>query len=100
MHVPNPNTQKRKIFITYYKTYGITTLKKHAYVNHVVIVKKIEKKVNGLIIKTFEDNQQKKGLMQYIIFLLSKIPLKRMMNNKKIFLQGLGLSIMKNKLPL
>jgi hypothetical protein len=45
--------KKRKILITYYKTYGITTLKKHANANHVVIVKMIDKKVNGLIKITF-----------------------------------------------
>jgi hypothetical protein len=54
MHVPNPNTKKIKIFITYYITYGITTLKKYADANHVLIVKKIDKKVNGLIRRTFE----------------------------------------------
>jgi hypothetical protein len=27
MHVVNPNTEKRKGLITYYTTYGITTLK-------------------------------------------------------------------------
>jgi hypothetical protein len=77
--------KKRKILITYYKTYGITTLKKHANANHVVIVKMIDKKVNGLIKITFLKQPTKKRPNAILFYLLSKIPLKRMMNNKKIF---------------
>jgi hypothetical protein len=33
---------KEKWLITYYKTYGITTLKKHMHVNHFIIVKFFE----------------------------------------------------------
>jgi hypothetical protein len=28
MHIPNPSSKEKKCFIMYYKTYGITTLKK------------------------------------------------------------------------
>jgi hypothetical protein len=48
LHVFNPSTKENNELITYYKTYGITTLKKHVNGNHVVIVKKIEE-VNGLL---------------------------------------------------
>jgi DNA-binding transcriptional regulator WhiA len=48
LHVFNPSTKEKNELITYYKTYGITTLKKHVNGNHVVIVKKIEE-VNGLL---------------------------------------------------
>jgi hypothetical protein len=47
LHVFNPSTKERNGLITNYKTYGITTLKKHGNGNHVIIVKKIEE-VNGL----------------------------------------------------
>jgi hypothetical protein len=60
MHALIPNTKKRKGFITYYKTYGITTLKKHVDGDHVVIVKKIEETINALIKATFEKQPQKK----------------------------------------
>jgi len=79
--------KKRKILITYYKTYGITTLKKHV---DSIIVKKIDKKVNGLIKRTFLKQPTKKRLNAILFFLLSKIPLKRMMNNKKIFCKALA----------
>jgi len=34
MHALNLNTKERKILITYYKTYGISTLKKHVDNDH------------------------------------------------------------------
>jgi hypothetical protein len=46
-HDPNPSTKERKGLMTYYKTYGITTLKKCGDANHTLIVKKIEEEVNG-----------------------------------------------------
>ncbi len=39
INCPNPRTKERKGRITYYKTYGITTLKKHGNVNHGIIAK-------------------------------------------------------------
>jgi hypothetical protein len=41
--------KKKKGLITYYKTHGIITLKKHVDVYHVLIIKKYEEEVNGLI---------------------------------------------------
>ncbi len=49
MNVFNPRTQARKGLISYYKTNGITSLKKHVDVNHFLIYKKIEKEVNSLM---------------------------------------------------
>ncbi len=49
VNVPNLSTKERKKLITYYKTYGITSLKKHVDVDLVVIVKKIEEEINGLV---------------------------------------------------
>jgi hypothetical protein len=62
LHVFNPNTKERNGLLTYYKTYGITTLNKHVNGNHVVIVKFFEEVMvyeNELL----KDNQQRKGLM-------------------------------------
>ncbi len=49
----NRKKEKKKL-LTYYKTYRITTLKKNVDVDEVVIVKKIEEEVNGLIRETLE----------------------------------------------
>ncbi len=40
----NPKIQARKRLISYYKTYGITSLRKHVDVNHMLIAKKLKKK--------------------------------------------------------
>jgi hypothetical protein len=48
MHALNPNRKERKMLITYYKTYGISTLKKHVDNYHPTIVKKIEEEINVL----------------------------------------------------
>ncbi len=61
VHALIPNTKKKGGLITYYKTYGITILKKHVDGDHVVIVKKFEETINALIKETFE-KQPKKGL--------------------------------------
>ncbi len=53
MHALNLNTKEIKRLITYYKTYGITTFKKHVDLNHVIIVKKKEA-INGRIKGTLE----------------------------------------------
>jgi len=42
MNVSNPRTQTRKGLIAYYKTNGITFLKKHVDADHYLISKKIE----------------------------------------------------------
>jgi hypothetical protein len=49
IHAFNPNTKEIKSFITYYKTCGITTLKKHVDNDHVTIVKTFNQKVNILV---------------------------------------------------
>jgi hypothetical protein len=46
--VINPKTQTRR-FKSYYKTNGITTLRKHVDAKHSIIAKKFEEKVNGLM---------------------------------------------------
>jgi hypothetical protein len=42
-------TQTRKQIISYYKTNGIMTLKKHVVVDHVMIPKKFEEEINNLV---------------------------------------------------
>jgi len=56
----NPRTKERKWLITYYKTYGITTLKKHVDADHFIIAKKFEKEVNNEIIRNVERQPTKK----------------------------------------
>jgi len=48
VHAFNPNTQERKGLITYYATYGITTLKKHVDSDHATIIDKNEGEINFL----------------------------------------------------
>jgi len=45
VNILNPRTKERKGFITYYKIYGIITLKKHVDVDHCIITKKFEEKI-------------------------------------------------------
>jgi len=53
-------TQTRKQIISYYKTNGIMTLKKHMVVDHVMIPKKFEEEINNLVkLEYLKDNQQK-----------------------------------------
>ncbi len=71
MHAFNPNTKERKGFITYYKTYGITILKKHVDNDHTTIIKKIEEKVNVLVRGPFE-RQLAKNRMNVLGNVISK----------------------------
>jgi hypothetical protein len=45
----NSSIQARKGIISYYKTNGITSLKKHVDVEHIIIVKMSEEEVNFLL---------------------------------------------------
>jgi hypothetical protein len=50
--ITNAKTQARKCLILYISANGITTLKKHVYVDHCMIAKIFEEKVNNLLKKT------------------------------------------------
>ncbi len=50
----NPRIKERKGLITYHKTYGIISLKKHVDVGHSIIAKFLEEKVNNSIIESIE----------------------------------------------
>jgi len=63
VNIPNSRTKERRGLITYYKTYGITTLKKHVDANHYVIAKKFQKEINNEITKKLKNNLQKKDQM-------------------------------------
>jgi hypothetical protein len=52
VNVPNPRIKERKGLITYCKTYGTTILKKH--VDHFIITKNFEKKINNEITESVE----------------------------------------------
>jgi hypothetical protein len=59
--ITNAKTQARKGLILYNSANGITTLKKHVYVDHCIITKMFEE-VNNLL-KDVERHLQKKDLM-------------------------------------
>jgi hypothetical protein len=50
----NPRTQARKWLIFYYKTNGITFLKKHVDENHSFIAQMFEEEMNSLLKNTEE----------------------------------------------
>jgi hypothetical protein len=60
INILNARTKKIKRLIIYYKTYGIIVLKKHVDVNHSIIVKFFEEKINNEIIGTIEKQPVKK----------------------------------------
>jgi hypothetical protein len=43
-----PRTKLRKPFVSYFKSNGIITLKRHMDVDHGIIVKKIKEKMNNM----------------------------------------------------
>ncbi len=43
-----PRTKLKKTLVSYFKSNGITTLKKHMDVDHGLIVKKIKEKMNNM----------------------------------------------------
>ncbi len=45
INISNPITKERKGLITYYKNYGIITLKKHVDAYHFIIAKNLKKKL-------------------------------------------------------
>ncbi len=45
----NLRTQARKELISYYKTYGITSLTKHVDIHHMLITKEFDKRMNNLL---------------------------------------------------
>jgi len=57
----NSRTQARKGLISYYKTNGITSLKKHVDAKHTIIVKLFEEKINSLL-KGKEEKQPAKKI--------------------------------------
>ncbi len=60
VNIPSPRTKEKKGLITYYKTYGITNMKKHVDANHSIIAKEIEKEINNEITKNVERQRAKK----------------------------------------
>ncbi len=50
----NPRVQTRKGLISYYKTNGITSLRKHVDVDHFFIAQMFEEEMNNLLKRTKE----------------------------------------------
>jgi len=59
VNVLNPRTKERKYFKTYYKTFGITTLKKYD-ADHFMIANFFKEGINNGIIKSVERQLAKK----------------------------------------
>jgi hypothetical protein len=103
LNILNARTKERKGLVTYYTTYGITTLKKHVNPNYSIIVKFFEEETNNEILKTVERQLAKKRpnvpiSAIFVIFIVKK-PFKKANVQKKTLLD-LGLLIVKNNLPL
>jgi hypothetical protein len=104
INIFNPRTKERKRLITYYKTYGIITLKKHVDADHFIIAKKVEKEVNNEIIRNVEKQLAKKRpnvpTSAISAFFCYKKTFQKNDVQKKNFLQDLHLLIVKNNLSL
>lgn len=59
----NSSTKESKGLITHYKTYWITTLRKHVDANHFIMLTKIEEEVNNAIRRIVEKQPTRRGLM-------------------------------------
>jgi hypothetical protein len=56
----NPKIKERKGLITYHKTYGIITFKKHVDENHSIIANKFGEEINNEITRSVERQLAKK----------------------------------------
>lgn len=83
--------QERKAIIKYYKTYGITILKKHVDAYHSINWKKFKEEVNNVRSVEKWPAKKKPNLSIYVIinFIFMKYFFKKMMCNKKIFYKTL-----------
>jgi hypothetical protein len=57
----NPRIQAKKWLISYYKTNGIISLKKHGDADHFFIRQMFEEEMNNLLRKNEEDSHQRKN---------------------------------------
>jgi len=83
----NSSTKERKGIIKYYKTYGITILKKHVDANHFINSKKIKEEVNNVRSVEKQLAKKKPNVSIHVIssFIVMKDLFKKMMCDKKIF---------------
>ncbi len=90
--------------ITYYKTSGITCLKKHLDVNHLAIYKRFQEKFNFQGKENVEKQYAKKRFLisnsSIFEFLTSKDPFKKDDVEQKMFMENLALLITKSHLHL
>ncbi len=97
-------TKSRKGLISYYKTNGITCLKNHVDVNHVVLYKKFEDVVNNFLKGSVERQLAKKCPSIYgssiSNLFVAKNPYKQSNVEWQHFLEDLGLLVVKNNLPI
>jgi hypothetical protein len=87
----NPRTKPRKGLVSYYKTNGISTLKKHVDSKHSLLVKKLDEQVNSSMKTQVERQPTKKkqnvSHLKFLIFFLQNFLIRRMKCNKNNFLK-------------
>jgi len=82
----NSSTKERKGMIKYYKTYGITILKKHLDANHSINSKKIKEEVNNVGSVEKQLAKKKPNVSIHVIcnIIVMKDLFKKMMCGKKL----------------
>jgi len=89
-----------KGLISYYKTNGIITLKKHVDVKHYLLAKKIDKEINNLVNSELErqlaKNRQNVSSSEISEFFIAKVPCKKEDAQLKQILEDLALLIIKS----
>ncbi len=84
----NQKTQARKGLIIYNSSYGIVALRKHVNLDHPNSLKKFKKKIDYPLREMkdkFPKRDQMFFLIPYLVFLLQKNLLRKMMCNKVFF---------------
>jgi len=96
----NLRIQTRKRLISYYKTNGITSLKKHVDVKHTIITKLFKEKIFVKRNRRKIISKERLCLVgQFLNYFLSKL-LKKKDVSQKEFLEDPSLLIVKNNLPI
>jgi hypothetical protein len=98
----NKKTKSRKGLISYYKTNGITCLKNHVDVNHVVLYNKFENVVNNFLKGNVERQLMKKcpsisrsSISNFFVAIYKQNDVEQQQ-----FLEDFGLLVVKNNLPI
>ncbi len=87
----NPRIKLRKGLISYYKTNGISTLRKHVDSKHNLLVKKFDEQANSFVKTKVErqlvNKRQNVSHLKFLNFPLQNFLTRRMKCNKNNFLK-------------